>query len=62
MLKSVKEKPLFTFEEYRSMLNFQCGVDQSIRDPASVQPKDPAYSTYISQLHELAIGDIADDS
>lgn len=62
MLKSIKEKPLFTFEEYRSMLNFQCGVDQSIRDPANIQPKDPAYNTYISQLHELAIGDIGDDS
>lgn len=62
MLKSIKEKPMFTFEEYRSMLNFQCGVDQSIRDLASFQAKDPGYNTYLGQLHELAVGDIADDS
>ncbi|GJJ09872.1 hypothetical protein Clacol_004096 [Clathrus columnatus] len=63
MLKGIKEnKPMFTFDEYRSMLNFQCGVDQSIRDPGSIQAKDPNYNAYLNQLHGLAVGDISDDS
>ncbi|KAF8578412.1 Sec8 exocyst complex component-specific domain-containing protein [Ramaria rubella] len=58
MLKDVKKKPRFTFDEYRSMLNFQCGVDQSLGDAGAAQATDPDYNMYIIQLHGLAIGDI----
>jgi len=61
MLKGVKKKPQFTFDEYRSMLNFQCGVDQSLGDAGALQAKDKEYSSYLIQLHELAVGDIMDD-
>jgi len=62
MLKSVKTKPQFTFDEYRSMLNFQCGVDQSLGDAGATQATDRNYSMYLIELHGLAIGDIMGDS
>jgi exocyst complex component 4 len=62
MLRSVKTKPQFTFDEYRSMLNFQCGVDQSLGDAGSAQATDRNYSMYLIELHGLAIGDIMGDT
>jgi len=58
MLKSIKAKPQFTFEEYRSMLNFQCGVDQSLGEAGAAQATDRDYNMYLIELHSLAIGDI----
>ncbi|KAF8519097.1 Sec8 exocyst complex component-specific domain-containing protein [Hysterangium stoloniferum] len=61
MLEGMKKKPQFTFEEYRSMLNFQCGVDQALGEAGAAQATDREYSSYLIQLHELAVGDIMDD-
>ncbi|KIJ46391.1 hypothetical protein M422DRAFT_66747 [Sphaerobolus stellatus SS14] len=62
MLKGIRQKPQFTFEEYRSMLNFQCGVDHSLGDAGAREAKDKEYSSYLIQLHELAVGDIMDEN
>lgn len=62
MMKNIKaKKPQYTFEEYRSMLNFQCGVDQSLGDAGAMQATDRDYNMYLIELHGLAIGDIMGD-
>jgi exocyst complex component 4 len=60
MLSLIKQKPLFSFEEYKSMLNFQCGVDQALGDKGASQATDKNYNMYLIELHALAIGDLMD--
>jgi exocyst complex component 4 len=60
MLSLIKQKPLFSFEEYKSILNFQCGVDQALGDKGASQATDKNYSMYLIELHALAIGDLMD--
>ena len=60
MLSHIKQKPLFSFEEYKSMLNFQCGVDQALGDRGAAQATDKNYNMYLIELHALAIGDLMD--
>ena len=57
MLEKVQEKSMFSFEEYRSMLNLQCGVDQNLGDRAA---GDADYNIYLMELHALAIDDMED--
>ena len=60
MLSLIKQKPLFSFEEYKSILNFQCGVDQALGDKGASQATDKNYNMYLIELHALAIGDLMD--
>jgi exocyst complex component 4 len=60
MLSLIKQKPLFSFEEYKSMLNFQCGVDQALGDKGASQATDKNYNMHLIELHALAIGDLMD--
>jgi exocyst complex component 4 len=58
MLEQVQQKPRFTFDEYRSMLNLQCGVDQLAERPAGGSD----YNMHLMELHALAIDDMDDES
>ena len=58
MLSLIKQKPLFSFEEYKSMLNFRCGVDQALGEKGASQATDKDYNMYLIELHALAIGDL----
>lgn len=55
MIEQVKQKSKFSFEEYRSMLNLQCGIDQSLGDRAS---GGSDYNIYLMELHALAIDEM----
>ncbi|PVF94506.1 hypothetical protein CPB86DRAFT_833230 [Serendipita vermifera] len=57
MLASIKKKPQFTLEEYKSMLNFQCGVDQALGENGASNATDRNYHAYLTELHALAIED-----
>jgi exocyst complex component 4 len=57
MLASIKRKPQFTLEEYKSMLNFQCGVDQALGESGASNATDRNYHAYLTELHALAIED-----
>lgn len=46
MLEGIRRKPSFTFEEYQTMLNLQCGVHQG-------QALDRNYSMYLLDLQCL---------
>ena len=55
MLDSVREKALFTFDEYQTMLMLQCGVDQTEGDAGPVQATDRNYSAYVIDLHGIEL-------
>jgi exocyst complex component 4 len=52
VLETVRRKQIFSFDEYRSILKLQCGVDQTEGD---AQAKDKTYSTYAIDLHRLEL-------
>ena len=52
MLDGVRKKHFFKFDEYQTMLNFQCGVDPSDAATAG-KATDRDYSSYIVDLHGL---------
>jgi exocyst complex component 4 len=53
MLESVRTKQIFTFDEYQSMLNLQCGVDPTMGDAGAQAATDRNYSLYMIDLHGL---------
>ncbi|KAG8745910.1 hypothetical protein FRC10_006714 [Ceratobasidium sp. 414] len=60
MLEHIKDRQTFGFEEYKSMLNLQCGVDQAMADNnqlATSQASVREYNDYLIELHALAIED-----
>jgi len=52
MLDSIREKQLFSFDEYKIMLDLQCGV-QGQSDVT--QATDRNYSMYVIDLHGLEL-------
>ncbi|KAF8595459.1 hypothetical protein BDV93DRAFT_528628, partial [Ceratobasidium sp. AG-I] len=66
MLEHIRNNQVFGFEEYKSMLNLQCGVDQAQADSGrlsgtQLQASDREYNDYLIELHALAIDDWAQD-
>ncbi|CUA68294.1 putative exocyst complex component sec8 [Neurospora crassa OR74A] [Rhizoctonia solani] len=62
MLERIRNNQVFGFEEYKSMLNLQCGVDQALADNVRLsglphQTSDREYNDYLIELHALAIDD-----
>jgi exocyst complex component 4 len=52
MLDSIREKQLFSFDEYKTMLDIQCGVSQG---QGAAQATDRNYSMYVIDLHGLEL-------
>ena len=57
MLNSVRKKQVFTFEEYKVMLDLQCGVDPRTADRSASQATDRNYSMYVIDLHGMELED-----
>ncbi|KAF9015552.1 exocyst complex component sec8 [Cyathus striatus] len=55
MIDGIRQKQLFTFDEYQTMLNLQCGVKPLEGEMASTQVTDRNYSMYVIDLHGLEI-------
>ncbi|KAF8316216.1 Sec8 exocyst complex component-specific domain-containing protein [Cantharellus anzutake] len=55
MLDTVRERPQFSFSEYKAMLKLQSGVDQTLADGAPAG--DPDYKLLLLDLEALTIGD-----
>jgi exocyst complex component 4 len=51
-LNGAREKHIFNFDEYQTMLNFQCSVDPSDAAAAS-KAINRDYSSYVVELHGL---------
>jgi len=53
MIDNIRKKQLFTFDEYQTMLNLQCGVDPIKSKDGQSQAADRNYSMYVIDLHGL---------
>ncbi|GLB35982.1 putative vacuolar-sorting protein 54, of GARP complex [Lyophyllum shimeji] len=55
MLDGVRSQPSFTFDEYQTMLNLQCGVDPVEGEAGVAKATDRNYSMYMIELHGLEL-------
>ncbi|KAG1749817.1 Sec8 exocyst complex component-specific domain-containing protein [Suillus paluster] len=62
LLDSIRQNQNFTFDEYKTILNLQCGVDQSIGEAGVAKAADRNYSMYLIDLHGLELESSADIS
>lgn len=60
LLDSVRSKNVFSFDEYKVMLDLQCGVDQSLGDAAAAKANDPNHGMYTIELHGLELENSAE--
>ncbi|KZT02404.1 uncharacterized protein LAESUDRAFT_730147 [Laetiporus sulphureus 93-53] len=61
MLDSIRQKQEFSFDEYKTMLDLQCGVDPSQSGAGGAQAADRNYSMYVIDLHGLELENSAED-
>jgi exocyst complex component 4 len=54
MLDGIRQKQVFSFDEYQVMLNLQCGVNQADGDEGA-RATDRNYSMYVIDLHGLEL-------
>ena len=59
MLDAVRKKQEFTFDEYKAILDLQCGVELS-RTGGVAQAADRNYNMYLIELHGLELENSAD--
>jgi exocyst complex component 4 len=55
MLDSIREKQLFSFDEYKTVLDLQCGVNPRQGEAGPAQATDRNYSMYVIDLHGLEL-------
>jgi exocyst complex component 4 len=55
MLDGIRRNPMFSFDDYQTMLALQCGIDPTSNDPRSSQASNRNYSMYVIELHGLDI-------
>lgn len=55
LLDSVRTNRMFAFDEYKVILNLQCGVDQCLGDSAASKATDRNYGMYSIELHGLEL-------
>ena len=60
LLAGIRQRAEFTFDEYKTILNFQYGIDQSLSETAAAQ-SDRDFNMHLIDLHALAI-DMEDDA
>ncbi len=59
LLDTVRQKQEFTFDEYKAILDLQCGVQASAAGGAA-QATDRNYNMYLIELHGLELENSAD--
>ncbi|KAG5647569.1 hypothetical protein DXG03_008922 [Asterophora parasitica] len=55
MLHGIRKKPVFTFDEYQTMLNLQCGVNPAEGEEGAAKAVDRNYGMYMIELHGLEL-------
>ncbi|KZT75066.1 hypothetical protein DAEQUDRAFT_742424 [Daedalea quercina L-15889] len=61
MLDSIRRKQEFSFDEYKAMLDLQCGVDPTNSEQSAAQATNRNYSMYVIDLHGLELQDAVDE-
>ncbi|OAX44421.1 hypothetical protein K503DRAFT_678876 [Rhizopogon vinicolor AM-OR11-026] len=63
LLDSIRQNQTFAFDEYKTILNLQCGVDQSMGEADAAKfAADRKYSMYLIDLHGLELESSTDTS
>ena len=60
-MDTIRQKQEFSFDEYKIILDLQCGVDASKGEKAASQATDRNYSMYVIELHGLELENSTDD-
>ncbi|KAG5635065.1 hypothetical protein H0H81_012546 [Sphagnurus paluster] len=55
MLDGIRKRQAFSFDEYQTMLNLQCGVNPDEGEAGAAKATDRKYSMYIIDLHGLEL-------
>lgn len=55
LLDTIRKKQEFTFDEYKTILDLQCGVDPTLGEKGANQASDRNYSMYVIELHGLEL-------
>lgn len=55
MLDKVREKQEFSFDEYKVIIDLQCGVNPALGEKAAAQATDRNYNMYVIELHGLEL-------
>jgi exocyst complex component 4 len=55
MLNGIRKQQQFSFEEYQTMLNLQCGVPPGDNGSNPTRVSDRNYSMYVIELHGLEL-------
>ncbi|KAL4069759.1 Sec8 exocyst complex component-specific domain-containing protein [Scleroderma yunnanense] len=58
LLDSARANKVFSFDEYKVMLDLQCGVDRSLGDTGATKAVDPNYGMYAIELHGLELENV----
>jgi exocyst complex component 4 len=53
MLEGIRQQQEFSFDEYQTMLNLQCGVGQAEGEAGVAKATDRNYTMYVIELHAL---------
>lgn len=61
LLDAIRIKQEFSFDEYKTILDLQCGVDPTQGENGANQATDRGYSMYVIELHGLELENSADD-
>ncbi|KAJ3554644.1 hypothetical protein NM688_g3000 [Phlebia brevispora] len=62
LLDTVRQKQEFSFDEYKVILDLQCGVDPSQGEKAAGQASDRNYNMYLIELHGLELERSTEDN
>ncbi|KAH7910695.1 Sec8 exocyst complex component-specific domain-containing protein [Hygrophoropsis aurantiaca] len=60
LLDSIRENQAYNFDEYKTILNLQCGVDDTLGEAAAAHATDRNYNLYMIELHGLELESSAD--
>ena len=58
----MREKQEFSFDEYKVIIDLQCGVDPTLGEKAAGQATDRNYNMYVIELHGLELERSTDDT
>lgn len=60
LLDSARVNKVFSFDEYKVILDLQCGVDRSLGDVEGAKAADHNYGMYAIELHGLELENSVD--
>lgn len=58
MLEAIRQQPVFTLDEYLSMLRLQCGVNSAEGDAGVAKATNRNYSMYVIDLHGMELDNV----